>query len=818
MTKNYCQSILLIFFWVLLSQCDTTKKDETKNNSLAKKVTLPNGWSITPAGKSIDLGDFPANLVASPSNKLLAVTNNGVVKQSITLIDAQGGKVLDDVTISSSWLGLAFSADEKKLYASAGNENKIIVYQIENQKLKKDTTIVLGEAWTRKKTVKISPAGLCVDDKNKKLYVVTKEDSSLYICDTEKLTVLDKKKLSSEPFTCILSPDSKELYISLWGGKKVLMYDTENQKFVSEAATESHPNDMTITKNGRYLFVSNGNVNTVSVIDVKNRKVMEILDAALYPNAPVGTTPNGVALSEDEKTLYIANADNNCLAVFDVSNIGNSKSKGFIPVGWYPTAVKVIANKIYVTNGKGMTSFANPKGPNPTDKEQNAPTKKSEGLRNPDIQYIGSLMKGSLSIIDVPDPQTLALYSKAVYNNTPYTKKKETEAEGEKGNPVPVKAGEKSPIKYVFYIIKENRTYDNVLGDVKEGNGDPTLCIFPEKLTPNQHALAKEFVLLDNFYVDAEVSADGHNWSMAAYANDYVERNWITSYGRRGGSYDFEGSRKIAYPENGFIWDFCKRAGITYRTYGEFTDFEDDNKASIEALVGHVAPNYPNFDMKVKDQFRESVWEKDLDSLIAADAVPAFSTIRLGNDHTSGLQPGAYTPEACVADNDYAVGKLIEHLSNSKIWKESAVFILEDDAQNGADHVDAHRSIAFVVSPYTKRNFIDHTMYSTSGMLRTMELILGLPPMSQYDAAATPLWRCFMPEPNFKPFKAILPNIDTDAKNVADNETSKKSVSLDLEREDQIPDMEFNQIIWKAMRGEHAVMPAPKRSAFVRID
>jgi hypothetical protein len=247
-------------------------------------------------------------------------------------------------------------------------------------------------------------------------------------------------------------------------------------------------------------------------------------------------------------------------------------------------------------------------------------------------------------------------------------------------------------------------------------------------------------VLLDNFYVDAEVSADGHNWSMAAYATDYVEKTWPTSYGARGGTYDYEGSREVAFPKDGFIWDYCQRAGIPYRSYGEFEAYA---KRGGTALTGHMCPGYPDYDLSIKDFLREEIWERDIDSLIAAGAVPRFSTVRMGNDHTSGGRVGAPTPFAHVADNDLALGRFVEHLSKTKIWGESAVFVVEDDAQNGPDHVDAHRSPALVISPWVRRRQVDHTMYSTAGILRTMELILGLPPMSQYDAAATPLWRPF---------------------------------------------------------------------------
>jgi phospholipase C len=390
----------------------------------------------------------------------------------------------------------------------------------------------------------------------------------------------------------------------------------------------------------------------------------------------------------------------------------------------------------------------------------------------------------------------------------------ETKARGEAGNPIPTRVGEKSPIKYVFYVIKENRTYDQVLGDMPEGNGDPSICLFPEEVTPNHHALAREFVLLDNFYVDAEVSADGHNWSMAAYANDYVEKVWPTSYSSRGGNYDYEGSREIAFPKDGFIWDYCKRAGITYRSYGEFQAYA---KKKGSALEGHMAASYPDYNLSIKDIVREQIWEKDFDSLVAANALPRLTTLRFGNDHTSGARIGAPTPAAHVADNDLALGRFIEHLSRSKVWKESVVFVLEDDAQNGPDHVDAHRSPAFVISPYVKRKSVNHTMYSTSGMLRTMELILGLPPMSQYDAAANPLWECFTATPDLTPFTSLKNNVDLEARNVAMTESARRSEAFNLAVEDAAPDNEFSEVIWKTVKGEASLMPAPRRSAFIRL-
>jgi YVTN family beta-propeller protein len=633
--------------------------------------------------------------------------------------------------------------------------------------------------------------------------------------DTRTKAILHRDSIGKELYTCVLSPDRRQLYLSHWGNNELVIWDTEKRKVASRIPVGDNPNDLVLDKKGNFAYIACADDNTVSVVDLQRRKVVEILTATLYPDAPNGSTSNSVALSPDGKQLYVANADNNCLAVFDVSEPGQGRSLGFIPTGWYPTSVRTMRRKIFVSNGKGFSSFPNPAGPDPTSLEQRVAYQKGDREATSKIQYIGGLMKGTLSIIEAPDERRLADYSRQVYRNSPYSKEREKLAEGEPGNPVPQRVGSPSPIKYVFYIIKENRTYDQVFGDMPEGNGDTSLCLFPEKITPNHHALAREFVLLDNFYVSAEVSADGHNWSTAGYANDYTEKTWVTSYGGRGGNYVYEGQNQIAWPKGGFIWDHCKRAGVSYRTYGEFTD---DYKPNIPSLEKHFCPYFTSWDTSVKDTMRVSQWKRDFDSLVVAGALPQLNTLRLINDHTEGLRLGKPTPFAQMADNDLAFGLFIEHLSQSPIWKESAVFVLEDDAQNGADHIDAHRSIAFVISPYTRRKSVDHTLYSTNSMLRTIELILGLPPMSQQNAAATPMWRCFTANPDLTPFKARPSNVNLDELNTAIGELSRRSEAFDLSKEDLVPDLEFNEVLWKAIKGEHSEMPAPRRAAFLHYE
>jgi len=791
---------------LLLLLASATLTAQQPGKKADRSMLLPTGWSLTPAGTSIPLGDLPLNIAVSPDQKYLAVTNNGQGKQSLQLIDAKKGKLLHSFEIPVAWLGLAFGDDSRTLYVSGGNSNDILRYAVAKGQLSLRDTLSLGKPWP----VRISPAGLCTDDRRNLLYVVTKEDNSLYVIDTRTKVILHKQAMGKELYTCALSPDRKRLYITHWGGNELIVWDTDTREIRSRIPVGDNPNDLILNKNGSLAYIACADDNSVSVVDLAQNKVVETLVATLYPEAPTGSTSNSVALSPDEKNLYVANADNNCLAVFDVSEPKQSRSTGFIPTGWYPTCVRVLGKRIFVANGKGFSSFPNPNGPNPIGRKNKVVYQKG----NEEDQYIGGLMKGTMSIIAAPKPAQLEEYTRQVYRNAPYTKEREKLAEGEDGNPIPQRVGAPSPIKYVFYIIKENRTYDQVLGDMPEGNGDTSLCLFPEKITPNHHALAREFVLLDNFYVSAEVSADGHNWSTAAYANDYTEKTWVTSYGGRGGDYVYEGQNRTAWPKGGFIWDHCQRAGITYRSYGEFAD---DYKANIPALEGKFCPYYTSWDTDVRDTTRVSQWKRDFDSLIAVNALPRLNTLRLINDHTEGLRKGKPTPYAQIADNDLALGLFVEYLSKSPVWKESVVFVLEDDAQNGADHVDAHRSIAFVASPYTRRKYVDHTLYSTNSMLRTMELILGMPPMSQHDAAATPMWRSFTANADFRPFKALPSNVNLDDRNAAvDNDLQRRSDAFDMTAEDRVPDLEFNEVLWKIIKGEHSEMPAPRRGAFLK--
>jgi YVTN family beta-propeller protein len=568
---------------------------------------------------------------------------------------------------------------------------------------------------------------------------------------------------------------------------------------------------MALTRSGNLLYVANANRNTVTVFDTATGKVLDTIWAAFFPDAPPGSTPNSLALSPDEKTLFVANANNNAIAVFDVSRRGKSASCGFIPVGWYPTSVRVTPDgrHLLVANGKGATAKANPLGPWPgrTTKE-----------------YIGTLYQGTLSVIDLPDrkhwEQQMAAWTTEAYACAPLKAEAAVSKAPTPGNPIPAKVGDPCPIKYVIYIIKENRTYDQVFGDIAQGNGDAKLCLFPDRVSPNHHKLAREFVLLDNFYADAEVSASGHEWSMGAYCTDFVEKTWPLNYGHnKNGKFPYpaEGNFPIAAPSAGYLWDRAREARVSYISYGEYVSYDAQAhppaRAKVKGLQGHIDPMYRGFDLSFSDLKRADRYISEFKRLEAADQMPRLQIVRLPNDHTHGSTLLFPTPTAYVAENDLALGRIVEAVSHSKYWAQTAIFVVEDDSQNGCDHVDAHRTVAFVVSPYTKRGAKDSTMYSTTSMLRTMELILGLKPMSQFDAAATPMFDSFQAQPDLRPYNLALKNVDLDEKNTSTSWGAE--LKMNFAKEDAADEQLLNEVVWKSVRGAASPMPAPIHAAFV---
>ena len=799
-------SILSALF--LLSGCAGASKAVLPGTLDDGTILLPNGWRLSPAGTHLGVGELPLNADLSPDGRYAIITNDGTAQHSISIVDLDRWEVTQTLRIPKAWLGIKFFDAGKRFVASGGNDNCIRIYRFEDGTATEEDSVSVGRPWPKDK---IWLAGLDVDHSTSTAFVAGKEDSRLYVIDLAGKRVRKTIPLPAIPYGVLCDARSRSVWVSLWGGSSVVRIDAATLAVTDSLKVGDHPSAMEFWGEGNTLWVTNSNLNTVSVIDVGSRKVVETLTTALSPQAPPGSTPNALAFDAARKRLYVANADNNCVAVFDVSQPGRSRSIGFIPVGWYPTTVRVRPGngELLVANGKGFTSRANPHGPNPTQRS----TKEEE--------YIGSLFKGSLSRIPPPDAAALAAYSTRVYQNSRYTDQRSVQPGNDPKNPIPARTGGASPIKHVFYVIKENRTYDQVFGDLPQGNGDKSLCLFPEEVTPNLHALVREFVLLDNFYADAEVSADGHNWSMGAYATDFTEKTWPTQYGGRGGEYVYEGGAPIVFPSSGYLWDNCLRNGRSYRTYGEFVFNPevpgDSATPAKESIAGHLAPFYRGWDLDYSDVDRVKSWMKEFDEFERTGDLPQFQIIKLPNDHTSGTRSGSLTPRAYVAQNDLAVGMLIERISRSRFWKECAIFIIEDDAQNGPDHVDAHRTEALVISPFVRRGTVDSELYSTTSMLRTMELILGLPPLTQFDAAATPMYASFSAVPDTARYTCRPARIGIFERNADKSLGQQRSNELDFSIQDAIPDVELNEIIWKSIRGEQSAMPAPVRGAFVRV-
>jgi DNA-binding beta-propeller fold protein YncE len=770
----------------------------------AQEVKLFNGWPSLEMGDQLSLADLPIHAMAHPSLPIVYIQHSGQSGAHLYAVDVLTMQRIDSIRLPDSFYGGAITAN--RLWITAGNANYILEFSIAvDGSLRASDTLRLGQPWPHR----VSPTGMVFDPKSSNLVIGTREDSALYVWDLKKHQVSKRIPMSHLIYGAAADVKRGKAYFSLWSAGQVVEFDLKKLVVTNRFDVGDNPNELLLDAENQRLFVACADDNSVHAIDLSGKGLNERLITSISPDAPTGSTPNSLALSKSGH-LWVANADNNNLAVFDVRNIGHSVSAGFIPTGWYPTQVRVVAQHILVANGKGLASSANPNGPNSVKRKTQVVYQEGQEGNSPiKVEYIGALFKGSLSRLKLEDVlSNLPNYTAQVLASNPY-EQRASKAVPE-GHLLSLPR-EDQPIRHVFYIIKENRTYDQVLSDMPAGDGDTSLLLFGETYTPNQHKIAREFALFDRFFVEAEVSADGHNWSTAAMANDYTEKTWPISYGGRGSEYVYEGQYSVAHPKDGFIWDHAKRAGLTYRTYGQFAD---DYKANYPTLENHFCTYYTSWDEGVMDTIRFHQWKRDFDSLVAINEVPELNTLRFINDHTEGLSVGRPTPYAHVADNDLAVGMFLDHLSHSPIWSSSAVFVIEDDAQDGPDHVDAHRSIAFVASPYVRRASVDHTPYTTSSMLRTIGLILGMPPMSQYDASATPMWAIFQNTPDLSPYVFEPARTDLSARNAYRKRLSEASASLDFSKEDKIDEALMNYLLWVFVHGEEKPMPAPVRSAF----
>lgn len=787
------------------------------------EVLLPTGWRLRPAGKQVPLSTLPMASVLSSDGKYLIVLNGGYLPPSLSVLETAGMTEVSRTPVPDAWLGLALSPNGTTLYAGGGSTASIFEFGFADGKLTPARTFPVVPEADRKWEDFIGDVAMSPD--GRLLYAASLFRDKIVVINPKSGMVIEQWPTGRRPYRILFHPNGQSFFVTSWVDGTLRHHNAANGETLATVRLGSHPTDIvwrgrkTIVEEGEpapnwqsRLFVTAANTNKVYVVGVteaNDLNVVETINIAMTPRQPLGMTPSALALNEDESTLFVVCSDANAVAVADVAGV-RSRVLGFVPTGWYPTAARSLAGgRLIVLNGRGLRSFPNPQGPNPFKRVERSHI----GARSD--QYIGVLQTGSASVIDKFTADQLEAYTRMVLDNTPY-RDRVLDGNGAPGGKLP-------PIEHVVYIVKENRTYDQVLGDIGKGNSDPSLVVFGEKYSPNHHKLAREFVLFDNFYVNSDVSADGHNWASAAIAGDYIQKMWQNSYAGRRKHYDYEGQEPATLPPAGYLWNNALAAGLTIRNYGWWVTNLPQAAApgapQIAAvrdpsLAPHTCRAYRSFDLDYPDTDRARVFLDELKKFESEGRFPRLVTLRLGNDHTAGLAPGKTAPGSLMADNDYALGLVVEGLSRSRFWQKMAIFVVEDDAQNGADHVDSHRSPAFVLSPYTRRGVIDSTMYNTTSVLRTIELLLGLRPMTQFDAAARPLWAAFAPAPDNDPYVPEKPRVGTTDRNPAAVGAMRRAPALDFDEADRADEDRLNAEIWAALRG--GALPPPSRSYFSR--
>ena len=882
MTRRF--SIVALFLsTALLALCPPAESAE-QDSAATSDTVGPNGADgfetpvnqlLTPAGRQVELpGMRPQALALSPDKRLLVTAGqthelvvldpvSGEILQHVPLPDAGKDRPSGPVSAAMpapdsnariSYTGLVFSPDGSRLYmANVNGDIKVFAVQ-KNHALKGLFSIPLPSCKGLGRAAEI-PSGLAVSADGKRLYVVLNLSNRLAELDAGTGCVLRLWDTGVEPYDVALS--QSKAYVSNWGGRRpdahsitgpagqntfvrvdplhhipsegsLSIIDLDRNKPPVEILTGLHASGLAVSPNGRHVVLANAGSDTLSVIDTRTDEMVETICARQDPGDLFGAQPNAVAFDKAGGTLFVCNGTQNAVAVIRFEP-GKSKLLGLIPVGWFPGAI------VYDARHKAI-DVANIKG----DREN--PTKIVGRTAFNSVSW-----HGSVSLAPVPDALELEGLTRAALADMRYPLLAAANLPARPGRaprPVPERAGEPCLIHHVIYIIKENRTYDQVLGDVIEGNGDSALCLFSREITPNQHKLVRQFVLLDNTYCCGSRSPDGHQWADSALATDYMEKIYAgfpRSYPFGG---DAGGEDAMAYSPAGFIWDNALAHGKTLRDYGEFTfghkQWKDPARRqppgfldvyreltrgtktisiwstpTIETLRGHIATNTIGWDPDVPDVFRAAQFIRELKEFEQAGQFPDLVILWLPNDHTSGTRPDSPTPEAMIADNDLALGRVCEAVSHSSFWNDSCIFAVEDDPQSGWDHVSGYRTTAYLAGPYAKRGRVVSTQYNQTSSVRTIELMLGLPPMNQMDATATPMFDCFSDTPDFAPFDAVPNNVPLDwmnpeSKNVSDRllrQDARVSARLPLDKPDQCPEDLLNHILWRAVKGSRAPYP-----------
>lgn len=767
--------------------------------ALATSSVLFNGWGLSPVGKPIVLpGDMPTRILPAPDSRYLLVNTVGFNEHGVSVIDLAIGGVIQHVDLAKSWIGLALATNGQHVLASGGGPMppeptywgvRLGIPQPEKKRL--DAPLYLLDwACGRLSFAK----GVPLPDSNKRFIagVGTTPDGSALVADFQNHEILRLKpgsmdtaaarRVGRAPYEIAISPDGKTAAVSNLGGDSVSILDTGTLEEVVRIPVGHFPTDCRFSRDGR-LFVANGGSNSITVI--QGGRVTETVEVSIPRGSKPGSTTVAVAVNPEGTLLFAANAGNNNVAVIDISKSGNPTVLGFIPTAWYPSALAVSLDgrTLYIGVGKGPGSGPNVPYTAPPPRLGRTPENLLDNPRRNATQYnyIAGKLQGLVYALNLPRADELSHLTEMVRRNTPAV---HPEAGGEQEE---IRRRVFPLIKHILYVIRENRTYDQILGDLPQANGDPRYVLFGRNVTPNVHRLAETYALLDNFYTNGEVSQDGHSWCDSAYATDFLQKAWLYSYSGRGSIPD-EGGRLRESPA-GTIWDLAGRHGLDFRNYGEGSSRPSEAWKDLDKDF-----------FEVRDTHRASAFIRELSEAEISGNWPALMVMSLPTDHTQGLLPGAYSPIADVADNDLALGRIVEAISNSRFWKETAIFVVEDDSQDGPDHVDAHRTVGLVISPFLKRGIVDHARYSQVSMLRTIEQILDLPSMTQFDEAATDLAALFTTRLNLTKYGAITPLVNMEARNPREGPGAQESSKLDFSGLDRADPEELNRILWQAIR------------------
>ncbi|MBW8878630.1 MAG: bifunctional YncE family protein/alkaline phosphatase family protein [Acidobacteria bacterium] len=766
--------------------------------TLREQSLLPTGLHLDPAGESFDLGSLPLAMALSPGGDRLAVLLSGWREQGVQIVEPRTGRVVQTLPQTAAFLGLAFAADGT-LYASGGNEDQVVRYSLKDGLMAPAGTLALAPKEAGKEATRY-PAGLALSPDGRRLYVAENVGDSLAVMELPDGRIVQRLPAGHSPYGVAVSRDGT-VFVSAWGERHVAVFrpdGTGSLAAVRRVEVGRHPSALLLNPAGTRLFVASASTDRVVVVDTARLRVVRTL-ADPPPSGPgEGSTPNALALSKDGARLFVAEADSNAVAVFGLSaatsGVASAKGRdcllGRIPAGWYPSGVLAVGDSLLVLNAKGRGTAPNPGMVQPKDK-----------LPKDSHYYTLGQINGTLSVLPFSDLKNLQALSQRVARANGWGR--------------PRQAPRYPPFEHVVYIIKENRTYDQVLSDLPQGDGDTSLLFFPREVSPNHHALAERFGLFDRFFTNAEVSNQGHPWSMSGYVTDYTEKTTPSSYSDRRPQPPDEG--ETDEPASGFLWDSALRKGIGLRVYGEYAVVEKKTtRSQKKSIAPFTSAEYPAYDLSIQDQRRADAWIADLQGFVKSGRMPALEILHLPNDHTAGARPGLPTPRAYMADNDLALGRLVEALSRTPFWRTTAVFVLEDDAQAGPDHVDSHRSVLLVISPYNRPGVV-HRFANTTDVLATIEEILGLGSLSQFDHFGRPLRELFTAEPDLSPYTALVPAVPLTETNPANGPAAKESALLDLRSPDASPDELFNRILWRTLKGDVVAMPPPRRLPLLEL-